>query len=207
MSPRTVDPAREQVASAVAPIDCLPALAALASGCVACPELARTRQRVVAGEFPPGARLMLVGEAPGAQEDETGRPFVGKGGRLLDALLAAAGLERAQIAVANILKCRPPGNRTPTRAEAARCTAYLDRQVELAEPSLVVTLGMTALTWALGTGHRLGDVHGQVLPWRGRRVLATYHPSAALRFGPNGAPMAALAADLKVAAASLGARS
>jgi len=143
---------------------------------------------------------MLVGEAPGAQEDETGRPFVGRGGQLLDKLLADAGVARPQVAVANVLKCRPPGNRTPTRAEARRCVGWLDRQVEQVDPLVVVTLGTTALAWALGPGQRLGDVRGRLIDWRGRRLVATYHPSAALRFGPKGAPMAALGEDLALAA-------
>jgi DNA polymerase len=171
--------------------------------CVACPELVAERNAVVPGDFPDGAQVLLVGEAPGAQEDESGHPFVGKGGQLLNRLLDEAGLPRESIAVANTLKCRPPANRTPTRAEMHRCSGWLDRQVELADPRLVVTLGGTALSWALGTGHRLGDVRGRLHAWRARSLLPTYHPSAALRFGPNGAPMAALAEDLRLAAASL----
>jgi DNA polymerase len=159
---------------------------------------------VVVGDFPAGARLLVVGEAPGAQEDETGRPFVGRGGQLLDHLLADAGIDRAATAVANTLKCRPPSNRTPRRAESRRCCGWLDRQVELVAPSLVVTLGGTALAWAFGPGHRLADLRGLVHDWRGRRLIASYHPSAALRFGPAGAPMAALAADLQLAAKTLG---
>jgi len=200
---RLADPAAEQVQRIAAECSSLDLLRDRAVQCVACPELAAERQTVVPGEFTAGASLLLVGEAPGAQEDATGRPFVGKGGQLLDRLLAAAGLDRELIAVANTLKCRPPGNRTPTRAELHRCRGWLDRQVDLADPQLVVTLGGTALSWALGTGHRLGDVRGRLHEWRGRSLLATYHPSAALRFGPNGAPMAALAADLRLAAASL----
>lgn len=200
---RPADPAAEQIRRTA--IDCisLDVLRDQSMGCSACPELASGRHSVVPGEFPSGARLLLVGEAPGAQEDESGRPFVGKGGQLLNRLLAEAGFDRDGIAVANTLKCRPPGNRTPSRAEMHRCRGWLDRQVELADPRLVVTLGGTALSWALGTGHRLGDVRGRLHPWRGRSLLPTYHPSAALRFGPNGAPMAALADDLRLAATSL----
>jgi len=168
--------------------------------CTACVELAGTRTHVVPGEFPAAASLLLVGEAPGAQEDELGRPFVGKGGRLLDEILAAAGLHRHEVAVANVLKCRPPRNRQPTRGEAQRCTGWLDRQVVLADPDVVVTLGTTAMSWALGTGLRLIDVRGRVHPWRDRRLVPTYHPSAALRFGPRGAPMAALREDIRLAA-------
>ena len=178
-------------------------LATANRGCVVCTDLVATRQNVVVGDFPAHARLMLVGEAPGAQEDEAGRPFVGKAGALLDELLREAGLDRAGLAVANVLKCRPPGNRAPTRLEANRCTGWLDRQIELVDPSLVVTLGGTALAWALGTGHRLRDMRARVHDWRGRRLLVTYHPSAAIRFGPAGEPMAALRADLQMAAGAL----
>ena len=178
-------------------------LADEARGCVACPDLSAARTTVVVGDFPPGARLLLVGEAPGAQEDATGRPFVGKAGQLLDSVLAEAGIDRTSTAVANVVKCRPPANRPPTRAESRRCRGWLDRQVELANPSLVVTLGGTALAWALGPGIRLRDARETVHDWRGRRLLATYHPSAAIRFGPNGEPLAALRADLRSAAALL----
>ena len=202
MSPR-VDPAAVEVAGSAAACEDLPALAARARQCVACTELAATRSSVVVGDFPAGARLLIVGEAPGAQEDACGRPFIGKGGQLLDVLLGEAGIDRASVAVANVLKCRPPGNRTPTRAEANRCRGWLDRQVELADPRLVVTLGGTALAWALGTGHRLFDVRARVHEWKGRRLVVSYHPSAALRFGPRGAPMAGLRADLLLAAETL----
>ncbi|MDQ1684913.1 MAG: uracil-DNA glycosylase [Frankiaceae bacterium] len=161
------------------------------------------RSSVVVGDFPVGAQLLLVGEGPGATEDEVGRPFVGKGGQLLDSLLAEAGLDRGSVAVANVVNCRPPGNRTPTPAEARRCTIWLDRQLQLCAPSLVVTLGLTALRWAIGSGVRLRDMRGAVHEWRGTRLLPTYHPSAALRFGPAGEPMAMLRADLKTAASVL----
>lgn len=200
---RSPDPAVTAIRAAAAGCADLAGLASFARGCRACPELAATRRSVVVGDFPVAARLLVVGEAPGAQEDETGRPFVGKGGRLLDELLADAGIERAAIAVANTLKCRPPANRTPTRAEVHRCRGWLDRQVDLVDPALVVTLGGTALAWAFGPGHRLADLRGRVHDWRGRRLLASYHPSAALRFGPNGVPMAALAEDLRLAAKAL----
>jgi uracil-DNA glycosylase family 4 len=200
---RAVDPAVEVIGSAAARCDSLAALADVVRRCVACAELASLRSSVVVGDFPVGARLLLVGEGPGATEDEVGRPFVGKGGQLLDSLLAEAGLDRSSVAVANVVKCRPPGNRTPTPAEARRCTTWLDRQLELCAPSLVVTLGLTALRWATGSGVRLRDVRGVVREWRGTRLLSTYHPSAALRFGPAGEPMAMLRADLRTAAGAL----
>jgi len=174
-------------------------LAPQVRACTAC-ALAQTRTTVVVGDFPANARLLLVGEAPGAQEDATGRPFVGKAGALLDELLSAAGLPRSQVAVANVIKCRPPDNRAPTRAEVRTCRGWLEQQVSLVDPPLVVTMGGTALGWALGPGRRLRDERGRIQPWDGRSLLVTYHPSAAIRFGPKGEPMAALRADLQLAA-------
>ena len=168
--------------------------------CVACEELAATRTHVVPGDAPVGAELLLIGEAPGAQEDESGRPFVGKAGQLLDSLLAEAGLERSSVAVANVLKCRPPRNRLPARAEVERCRGWLERQVELVAPRLVVTLGLTATRWWLGRSVALGASRGRVHDVRGQAVLPTYHPSAAIRFGPAGEPRRALAEDLARAA-------
>jgi DNA polymerase len=169
-------------------------------GCVACPELAASRTQVVPGVAPPGADVLLVGEAPGAQEDETGVPFVGRSGRLLDGLLGEAGLRRDQVAVANVLKCRPPANRKPRRAEVARCRPWLDRQLDLVDPVVVVALGGTAAEWFVGPGARIAALRdqGRVTPLLhgGRRLLVTYHPSAAIRFGPRGAPLAALREDL-----------
>ena len=122
-------------------------LAAAAQTCVACPELAASRTTVVVGDAPPGARLALVGEAPGAAEDRTGRPFVGKAGALLDRLLAEAGLDRSGVAVVNVLQCRPPGNRTPTATEATRCRGWLERKLDLwtaAERALLIELATKA---------------------------------------------------------------
>ena len=198
-----IDPVAEDVRSRAAACAGLDELATVARGCIACTELALVRNSVVVGDFPPAARVLLVGEAPGAAEDEQGRPFVGKAGALLDGLLAEAGLDRAEVAVANVLKCRPPGNRAPTRLEAGRCRGWLDRQVELVDPELVVTLGGTALAWALGRGHRLRDMRGVFHDWRHRRLLVTYHPSAAIRFGPAGEPIAAMRTDLRLVAEAL----
>ncbi len=182
-------------------------LAAAAQTCVACPELVASRTTVVAGDAPPGARLALVGEAPGAAEDRTGRPFVGKAGALLDRLLTEAGLDRSGVAVVNVLQCRPPGNRTPTATETTRCRGWLERKLHLIAPELVVTLGLSAAAAFLGRGVRLASVRGEVHEVDGRRILPTYHPSAAIRFGPNGAPLAALRADLRAAAGLLTSRS
>ncbi len=172
-------------------------LADRASRCTACPELAASRIHVVVGEAPPGARVLLLGEAPGAQEDETGRPFVGKAGRLLDRLLDDVGLARAEVAVVNVLKCRPPANRAPTRDEGTRCRGWLDRQLALADPCVVVAMGLSAVTALLGRVGTLAAARAVgVHELDGRSVLATYHPSAAIRFGPRGAPLAALREDL-----------
>ncbi|SNR49992.1 uracil-DNA glycosylase [Blastococcus mobilis] len=173
--------------------------------CVACPELAATRQHVVVGDLPlvGRPRFALVGEAPGAQEDETGRPFVGRSGALLDELLAEAGLDRAQAAVLNVVKCRPPGNRTPKAPEVARCSGWLRRQLELLDPPVVVALGLSAAKWFLGPRTVLAQVRARPHEIEGRAVWATYHPSAAIRFGPNGAPRAGLLADLSAVARTL----
>lgn len=179
----------------------LDALAAAARTCTACPELAATRTHVVPGVVPPGARLLVMGEAPGAQEDETGLPFVGRSGQLLDALLAEVGVDRADVGVLNTAKCRPPGNRPPTRAESATCRGWTARQVELAAPSVVVALGLSAARWWLGPTS-LAAVRGRLHDVGGVRVLPTYHPSAALRFGPNGEPRRLLRDDLALAARS-----
>ncbi|HVX70609.1 MAG TPA: uracil-DNA glycosylase [Mycobacteriales bacterium] len=203
MSPRAVDPAVLTIVGQAGACAGLDGLARAIRSCTACPELAATRQHVVVGDTLADARLLIVGEAPGATEDAEGRPFRGRGGQLLDRLLADAGLRRSDISVLNVLKCRPPQNRTPARAETARCTGWLDRQVALLDPPLVLTLGRTALTWAVNAKTRLADVRGTVHDWRGRRLIASYHPSAALRFGPNGEPHAALVADLRLAAEAL----
>jgi len=204
--PPRPDAAADEVARVAAAAPDHRAVAAAASGCLACPELAAARQHVVVGDVPAAGRprLAIVGEAPGATEDETGRPFVGKSGVLLDQLLAEAGLDRAQAAVLNVVKCRPPGNRTPTAPEVARCSGWLRRQLELLDPPVVVALGLSSAKWFLGPRTVLAQVRGRPHDVGGRAVWATYHPSAAIRFGPRGAPRAGLAADLAAVAASLG---
>ena len=199
-----VDDAALAVARDAAAVPDLESLAALARVCVACPELAAARQHVVVGDLPAGRpRFALVGEAPGATEDETGRPFMGRSGALLDQLLGEAGLDRGEAAVLNVVKCRPPGNRTPKAPEVARCSGWLDRQLELLDPPVVVALGLSAAKWFLGRRTVLAAVRGRAHDVGGRAVWATYHPSAAIRFGPNGAPRAGLLADLTAVAGSL----
>ena len=172
-------------------------------GCMTCPALAATRSSVVVGTAPSGARLLVVGEAPGAQEDATGVPFVGRSGKLLDQVLTEVGLPREHVAVLNTVKCRPPDNRVPTRQETANCRGWLVQQLALLEPALVVTLGLSATGWFLGKT-TLGAVRGRVHEVAGRRVLPTYHPAAALRGGQQGEPMRLLRADLSLAVGLVG---
>jgi len=176
-------------------------LAARIRGCTACSELAATRTTVVVGSRPDlPTSVMLVGEAPGANEDESGFPFVGRAGRLLDELLAEADMPRNTVAVANVLKCRPPKNRKPSRLEIANCRAWLTAQLAIVDPAIVVALGGTAVEWFFGAGAKIGVLRGRFHEIGGRRVLPTYHPSAAIRFGPRGMPHAALREDLALAA-------
>ena len=196
-------PLEETDPAAIAPgMPSWSALAAAMSGCPACP-LSLSRTRVVPGVYPPGARVLLVGEAPGAAEDAGGLPFIGRSGQLLDTLLAEVGLSRAELAVCNVVKCRPPDNRPPRAIEVRTCRPWLDRQVELIDPAVVVTLGATALAWALGRSTRLADAHGRPHGFGACLLVPTYHPAAALRFGPQGTPMTALRQDLAVVAALL----
>jgi DNA polymerase len=170
------------------------------SGCVLCPDLASNRTHVVPGVASAGADVLLIGEAPGAQEDATALPFVGKSGQLLDKLLAEAGLPREQVAIANVVKCRPPGNRKPRRAEVEHCRPWLKRQISVLDPLVLITLGGTAAEWAFGSGARISALREEPVTFDGRRTVVTYHPSAAIRFGPKGRPLAALREDLARAA-------
>ncbi len=149
--------------------------------CRACP-LAMTRTHAVPGEGPLDAELMFIGEGPGYYEDQQGRPFVGAAGQFLEQLLSSIGRERTDVFIANVIKCRPPGNRDPLPEEIGACSAYLARQIELVRPKVVVTLGRYSLARFL-PGTPIGKVHGQ-----GRRaanlwVVPMYHPAAALHQG------------------------
>lgn len=159
-------------------------LQAVVAGCTLC-SLADGRRNTVFGEGNPDARLMFVGEAPGAEEDRTGRPFVGPAGRLLDGMIRAMGLERADVFIANVLKCRPPGNRDPKPEEAASCAPYLDRQVELIRPEVLVALGRPASQRLTGTDKPMGAMRGRWTSYRGVPVICTYHPAYLLR-NPKG---------------------
>jgi DNA polymerase len=156
-------------------------LAAAVRGCRRC-ELCQGRTQTVFGVGSHEARLMIVGEAPGAEEDRQGEPFVGRAGRLLNAMLRAAGLRREQVFIANILKCRPPGNRDPQPAEVAQCMPYLLRQVELVAPRLVLCVGRIAAQNLLSTAAPLGRLRGSMHHLAsGVPVLVTYHPAYLLR--------------------------
>ena len=135
---------------------------------------------MVPGEGSPTARVMLVGEAPGATEDELGRPFVGRAGRLLDELLGAAGLERAAVYITNVVKARPPGNRDPRADEVAHHMPWLEAELALVQPQLVVPLGRHALAHFV-SGAKISEVHGRERTERGRALFPLYHPAAALR--------------------------
>ena len=149
--------------------------------CPRCP-LARTRLRTVPGTGPTHAEVMLIGEAPGAREDESGVPFVGPAGKFLDELLAGAGLSRASVYIANVVKCRPPGNRDPEPAEIEACADYLDRQIAIVDPKVIVTLGRFSMArWFPGSA--ISRVHGRPKHEGGRIIVPMYHPAAALHRG------------------------
>ncbi|HTL30877.1 MAG TPA: uracil-DNA glycosylase family protein [Tepidisphaeraceae bacterium] len=177
---------------AVAPIDApvLPVeerrirLAALdqneVSGCTKC-RLCQTRTRTVFGEGDPGAKIFFIGEGPGENEDLSGRPFVGRAGQLLDKMINAMGLKREQVFIANIVKCRPPNNREPAPDEVATCTPYLERQLEIIRPQVIVTLGRPAASHMLQTKVAMGKIRGQWQSWRGIKLMPTFHPAYVLR--------------------------
>ena len=153
--------------------------------CKAC-ELCRHRRQTVFGVGNESAPWLFVGEGPGADEDEQGEPFVGQAGKLLDSMLAAIGIARGREAyIANVVKCRPPGNRTPSADEAAACAPFLDRQIELIHPRLIVALGKTAATRLLATEASLASLRGKVHDYKGTPVLVTYHPAYLLRSLPE----------------------
>lgn len=151
--------------------------------CTAC-RLSETRTNVVFGVGDPEADLMLVGEAPGRNEDLQGEPFVGAAGKLLDELMAGIGVSRAEAYIANVLKCRPPGNRDPLPDEIDCCKGYLREQIRLIRPRVVVTLGNFSTKLLLRTETGITRLRGQVFEWwLGARLIPTFHPAAALRGG------------------------
>jgi DNA polymerase len=162
--------------------DELIALAETASGCTLC-DLADTRTTVVFGTGASDADVMFVGEAPGYHEDQQGVPFVGAAGKLLDRLLGEISLRREDVYIANVLKCRPPGNRDPRPEEIESCKGYLRKQLELIDPRVVVTLGNFSTKLLLKRNVGITRLRGQVFPWWNRHLVPTLHPAAALRGG------------------------
>ena len=157
----------------------LEATAEAIRACTLC-RLHATRTRAVPGEGPVPAAVLLIGEAPGRDEDASGRPFVGRAGRILDAALEAARLPRPSVFITNVVKCRPPGNRRPKPDEAAACRPYLMAQIAGVRPRVIVTLGATALRALLGPGHELKASRTKALRFGAIPVVATYHPAGVL---------------------------
>ena len=173
-------PAPGPQAAAIVTLGGLAELRATALGCPRC-ALAATRRTVVFGEGDENARLMVVGEAPGAEEDRTGRPFVGRAGKLLDRLLASIGFPREAVYICNVLKCRPPGNRDPQPEEIEACSPYLRRQVELVAPEAILTVGTFPSQTLLGSTEPINRLRGRVHNYLGTPLIPTYHPAALLR--------------------------
>jgi uracil-DNA glycosylase family 4 len=159
----------------------LTVLAKSVSKCTRCGELACTRTQTVFGVGHLDPEICFVGEAPGADEDAQGEPFVGAAGQLLNRIITACGLKREEVYICNILKCRPPGNRLPLPDEAANCREYLERQIELVHPKFICALGACAAQNLLDTKLSIGKLRGQFQQYRGIPVLCTYHPAYLLR--------------------------
>lgn len=174
-----------------------------ASTCVKC-RLSQGRTQVVYGTGSPNADLMFIGEGPGYHEDKQGEPFVGAAGQLLDRMLEEVGIRREDVYIANIIKCRPPGNRDPLPDEIEACKPYLLEQVSLIEPRIIVTLGNFATRFVLDRPASISRVRGQRFTWRGRTVIPTFHPAAVLHGGGEASSqMTALRTDFRAIRAAL----
>ena len=181
--PRKPISAPPQVAAAVAASDRAAALQIIRDeigDCTRC-ALHKGRNKLVFGDGDPNARLMFVGEGPGADEDAQGLPFVGRAGQLLNNMIAAMGLKREEVYIANVVKCRPPQNRTPEPEEANTCSPFLFRQIDVVRPEVIVALGATAATYLLGQRQPLAGLRGRVHAFRGSKLIVTYHPAFLLR--------------------------
>jgi DNA polymerase len=176
-------PPESRIPAAVSPSasgESLESLAAAAAGCTLC-RLSEKRQTVVFGEGDPKAGVMFIGEGPGADEDRTGRPFVGQAGKLLDRMIFAMGFDRGEVYIANVVKCRPPGNRDPKDDEVAACADYLDRQIDLIRPEVIVALGKPASRRLTGTNKPMGALRGRWSSYRGIPLMPVFHPAYLLR--------------------------
>jgi DNA polymerase len=172
-----------QVFAAVAQADRAAALQFIRADigdCTRC-ALHKGRNKIVFADGDPNARLMFVGEGPGADEDAQGLPFVGRAGQLLNNMISAMGLKREEVYIANVVKCRPPGNRTPEPEEANTCSPFLFRQIDVVRPEVLVALGATAATYLLGQRQPLAGLRGRVHSFRGTKLIVTYHPAFLLR--------------------------
>jgi uracil-DNA glycosylase family 4 len=159
--------------------DSLEAIGAEVRACRMC-KLCQTRTVGVPGEGSPNAEIMFIGEGPGFHEDQQGRPFVGAAGQLLTEMLRVIGLRREEVFITNVVRCRPPGNRDPLPDELSACDTYTQRQIEVLQPALIVTLGRYSMARFIGTG-AMRDLHGRAREWNGITCLAMYHPAAILR--------------------------
>jgi DNA polymerase len=171
----------DPVARTVSTAGSLPILQQEVAGCTRCDELARTRTQTVFGVGNPNARLCFVGEAPGADEDRLGEPFVGRAGQLLTKIIEACRMKREDVYILNMIKCRPPGNRNPLPDELANCRGYLERQLALIRPEYLCCLGAVAAQNLLGTTVSIGKLRGKVHACRGAKLVCTYHPAYLLR--------------------------
>jgi len=180
---------------------CLASLASTVAGCTRCPELARTRTQTVFGVGNPMAEVMFIGEAPGADEDKQGEPFVGRAGKLLNRIIEACGWQREELYICNILRCRPPGNRNPTPIEAGNCREYLDGQIEAVNPKYIVCWGTIAAQNLLGNNTPIGRMRGKLYEYGRSKVLCTYHPSYLLR---NPSARALVRDDLQILLEEMG---
>lgn len=161
--------------------DALNVLAKCVAGCQRCPELASRRTQTVFGVGNPAADIMFIGEAPGAEEDAKGEPFVGPAGQLLNKIVEASQLKREDLYICNILRCRPPGNRNPLPDEAANCREFLDAQIHVVQPKYIVCWGTVAAQNLLNETQAVGKLRGKLFDYRGIKVMCTYHPSYLLR--------------------------
>jgi uracil-DNA glycosylase family 4 len=171
------------IAAAVAPTDRASALQLIREDigdCTRC-ALHKGRNKIVFADGDANARLMFVGEGPGADEDAQGLPFVGRAGQLLNNMIGAMGLKREEVYIANVVKCRPPQNRTPEPEEANTCSPFLFRQIDVVRPEVIVALGATAATYLLGQRQPLAGLRGRVHAFRGSKLIVTYHPAFLLR--------------------------
>jgi DNA polymerase len=176
-------------------------LAEKVAGCTRCPQLASTRTQTVFGVGPLDTELCFVGEAPGADEDRTGEPFVGAAGQLLNRIIAACGMKREEVYICNILRCRPPGNRQPNPDEATNCREYLEETLRLVRPKFLCVLGGSATKYLLGVDTGITKLRGRWLEYRGIPVMATFHPSYLLR---NPEAKREVWADMKLVLARMG---